>query len=269
LKQKRALATPGETTKAPKLTVRHAKPEDISALADIDLLLFDKAYGTEKPEKQEIVDMLTKRLENAKDWMFVGELDGEIAGFVTAFRTNKSLENFVSCEDSTNHGTLEDRVDPDGKYVYVANMTIKHEAVEQGADTMLLANLFANAIRDGAEYGYFIARMPHFKRWLQAEGVDLGTADIQSLAEKYLELRRPEDNKRQDPQLRMYEDDGFKLKRMVPNAFEDDASMNYGVVFKAAIPPIETIKKIKPARLAIAALLRQAAKHPKLLEKVL
>lgn len=254
-----------ETYSAAKLKVRHARIEDMEALADLDILLFDKAYGTEKPEKQEVIENFTARFNNASGWMFVGELDGEIAGFVTAFRTDKPIEDFVSWEESTNNGTLNERVVPDGKYVYVANMTIKHEAMVKGADSALLANLFANAIRDGVEYGYFIARMPHFKRWLEGQDIDLETADIQSYAEQYLELRS-EDGKRQDPQLRMYEADGFKLKRMVANGFEDDASMNYGVIFQADIPYNKLTDR---KRATVARALRLLAKKPKLLEKVL
>lgn len=257
-----------EREKPPKVTVREANFDDIDRLADIDLLLFDKAYGTEKPEKQEVVDMLHQRLANNPGWMFVAEMNGQVEGFVTAFRTNVPLEDFVSWEHSTNNGTLEGKVDANGKYGYVANMTIKHEAVEQGAEDMLLANLFANGIAHGVEYAYFVSRMPHFKRWLEAnDRLTTNEAELQSAAEEYLELRN-EDGKRYDPQVSMYESYGFKLKRMVPKAFEDDASMDYGVVFKAEIPPSPALKKIKPIRLALAGTLRQVAKHPKLLRKV-
>lgn len=254
--------------KPPKVTVRKAQVDDIDRLADIDLLLFDKAYGTEKPEKKEIVDMLTKRLNNNPDWMYVAEIRGEVEGFVSAFQTNKPIEDFTSWEDSTGGGTLEGKVDPEGNYAYVTNMTIKHEAVELGAEEMLLANLFANGIRAGVEYGYFVGRMPHFKRWLESEGLDVSAESAGANAERYLNSKN-ENGDRIDPQVRMYESFGFKLERLVDNAFEDDASMNYGTVFKAYVPPPESLKKFKTARIITSALLRQIAKKPKLLKKVL
>ncbi|MDL2363258.1 MAG: hypothetical protein QFB86_02670 [Patescibacteria group bacterium] len=266
---KRETINYGETEVKPKVSVRHATQADISRLADIDILLFDKAYGEQKPQKKEIEEMLEQRLANNPGWMFVSEVNGVVEGFVTAFKTNTGIDKFSSWEESTADGTLEGKVDSDGRYAYVANMTIKHEAVELGAEDMLLANLFANSIRDGVEYGYFVSRMPHFRRWLEAKNVDLQGTEIDTYAQEYLETRREEDGKRYDPQLRMYEDYGFKLKRMVPNAFEDNASMDYGVVFKAAVPPPPSIKKIKPARILLAKSLRQVAKHPKILKKVL
>lgn len=271
IKKNKAEATvaKSEQSVAPRVKVRPARLDDMERLSEIDLLLFEKAYGQELPEKEEIKDMLTRRFLNNPDWMFVSEVNGEIEGFVTAFRTNVPFEEFVSWEKSTANGTLDGKVDPNGRYVYVANMTIKHEAVELGAEDMLLANLFANGIHDGVEYGYFVARMPYFKRWLQAEGHNPGSREeLNALAEQYMELR-DEKGKRQDKQLKMYESYGFQLKRLVAKAFEDDASMDYGVVFKANVPPTDALKKIKPVRVAMGAALRQVAKHPKLLQKVL
>jgi hypothetical protein len=250
----------------PNISVRQAKATDIERLADLDLLLFDKAYGTKKPQKQEVVEGFTKRLNNAKGWMFVAEVNGAIEGFVTGFRTSQPIEEFESWENCTANGTLDGKVDPKGKYVYVANLTVKHEAVELGAEDMLLANLFANGIRDGIEYGYFISRMPHFKRWLESQGVPNHEGDTNKLAENYLNLRQS-NGKRYDPQLRGYENYGYKMKQMVANAFDDDASLNYGVLFQADVPPSGVLKKIKPIRSLMATGLRQAAKSPKLLTK--
>ena len=253
------------------MKVRQAKLEDIDRLADIDLDLFGKAYGDALPQKSEVVAMLTKRLVNNFGSMYVAEVDGVVEGFVTGFRTNVPYESFVSWEHSTADGTLDGKVDRDGRYGYVANMTIKHEAVVLGGEEMLLANLFASAIRDGLEYAYFVARMPHFKRWIEKQekngnGVT-NDKTLQQHAEFYLEHRN-QDGKRYDPQLRMYEGLGFQLKRMVADAFEDDASMNYGVVFTADVPPGAALKRIKPVRQLMSAGLRLAAKDPRILKKV-
>jgi hypothetical protein len=261
-----------EAAKTPELKVREATLDDIDRLADIDLLLFKRAYGNKPPEKEGVVDMLTKRLENNPGWMLLAEVNGEIEGFVSAFRTNKPIEEFVSWEDSTADGTLEGRVDPDGKYGYVTNMTIKHEAVELGAEEMLLANLVAKGIEEGVEYAYFVSRMPHFKRWAD-EQIKFGAIDsvdegnVQELAEKYFNLRN-DDNKRYDPQLRMYESFGYKLEKLVGNAFEDDASYDFGVVCKAQISPNEAVRRIKPIRKAAAFALKQVAKRPKLIRRL-
>lgn len=267
----KAKAETPEKEKAPKVTVRLANIDDMGRLADIDLELFGKAYGDALPPKSEVVDMLTKRFNNSPATMHVAELEGIVEGFVTGFLTNVPLEDFVSWEECTANGTLDGKVDPNGKYAYVANMTIKHEAVKNGAEDMLLANLFADGIGFGIEYAYFVARMPHFKRWLEVQdklgkGINEDNT-LQQSAERYLDLRIA-DGRRYDPQLRMYEGLGFELKRLVPKGFEDEASMDYGVVFKADVPPSARLKKIKPVRQATAAALRLVAKNPRLLRRV-
>ncbi|MCA9324569.1 hypothetical protein KDA23_00670 [Candidatus Saccharibacteria bacterium] len=255
--------------RAPRITVRHARLDDIDRLADIDLASFDEAYGDDKPEKTAVVDMLTRRWHNAADWMYVAEQQDEIRGFVTAFRTNKSADEFTSWEDTTNDGTLDGVVEPKGKYVYVCNMTIE-KGFGASAMDMLLANLFANSIAEGGvEYGYFESRMPQFRRLLERNGLlDMANDDpafLSELAQDYTELRR-RDGKRYDWQLRMYEGMGFTLGRAVSGAFNDEGSMNFGVVAKVASP-----LKNQPAivRRPAAKALRQIAKHPKLLEKAL
>jgi hypothetical protein len=256
--------------KDPKVKIRHAKLSDMARLAEIDISLFEKAYGEELPDEVELQEMLTQRFNNNPEWMFVSELNGEVEGFVSAFRTSVPIEDFVSWENSTADGTLNGKVDPNGKFVYVTNMTIKHEAVVLGAEEMLLANLFANGIKDGIEYGYFVSRMPHFGRWLKANGVKVpeNKSELNQLANQYFDLKE-EDGKRLDPQLRMYERLGYKLKRVVADAFKDQASLDFGVLCKAYVPPInESLKKIKPLRVALAGTLRIIAKNPKLLKKV-
>lgn len=256
--------------KQPKISTRKATIDDIDRLADIDLLLFKSAYGEGLPEKQEVVDTLVKRFNNNPDWMFVVELDGVVEGFTSAFKTATPPKDFVSWEESTANGTLDNKVNPDGKYVYVTNLTIKHEAVELGGEEMLLANLFANGIEDGADYGYFVSRMPYFKRWLdqEAETTNRDEKHLYELAEEYFNLRN-EEGKRQDKQLRMYEGFGYKLERVVENAFSDAASMDFGVICVAEVPPKGSLKKIKTIRKTMAFALRQIAKRPKILNKVM
>lgn len=252
-----------------KPMIRRTRLEDIDRLADLDLELFAKAYGEKLPTKEAVIDMLTRRYHNtAGELMFTAELDGQIEGFVTALRTNKGEEGFESWEDSTANGTLDGKVEPKGKYVYVVNMTISPKGTAMGAKPMLLANLFADGVRGGAAYGFFESRMPGFRRWLTKSGKM--TDDPETLhdhALEYFDVRR-RDGQRLDKHLRMHERDGFELGRVVPNAFDDYESLDFGVVCKADSPLPKTLQKIAPARWAFAGALRQIAKHPKILNKV-
>lgn len=250
--------------KRPKPKIREATIDDIDRLADIDLLLFDKAYGTEKPKKKEVVEMLTQRLNNNPGWMLVAEINGVVEGFFSAFRTDKPLSEFESWDASTASGTLDGVVNPNGKYGYITNMTMKHEAVELGAEDMILAKLFSRGIKAGVDYVYFISRMPYFKRWLDEKGIEVDEKNRDALANEYLNLRR-EDGKRYDPQVRMYEGLGNKMVRLASEAFQDEASLNYGVLYRVPVPPGKRLKKIKPVRMLLGSMLNIASSSPKML----
>lgn len=264
-----------DSLKKPK--VRTAVAGDMDRLTDIDISRFRKAYGENLPTHEEIKTNFLQRYANSPDYMFVVEIDGEIEGFVSAFRTNKPSEEFVSWEDSTSRGTLKDVVDPDGKYVYVTNMTVNPAAMKLGGEDMLLANLFANGIEDGIEYGYFASRMPLFQIWLKRElkgesltPDSLDESELSRYANIYRDTEKQTKNGmvRFDPELRMYEEAGFTLGKVVSRGFNDEASMDFAVVCEAAVPPKNKIlKSNKLIRKFLAGTLRQVAKSPRLIEK--
>ena len=257
-----------EIIKKSKPIIRTAKLEDIDRLAEIDIKLFRKAYGADLPDRAEVYEMLKKRYLNNPDWMFVAEINGVIEGFVSAFPTDKPKEEFVSWEDSTANGTLEGKVNSDGHYAYITNMTIKSEAVKLGAEEMLLGNLLAKCVAQGVEYGYFVSRIPSFKRWALRN--DINTEDSKELnnaASEYIELRR-QNGKLRDPELGMYESLGYKLDRLVPDGFQDEASLNFGVVCRVDNLFKNKFTDVAPIRKLTGLLLRRISNHPKILKKV-
>jgi hypothetical protein len=263
--------------KETKASVRKARVEDINRLADIDLARYKRVYGENPPTKEEVVAMFEERLANASsDWMYVCEVNNTVEGFVTGFRTNKPLEEFVSWEDCTANGTLTDRVDPDGKYVYIANLTVNPAAMKIGGEDMLMANLLAQGIEDGIEYGYFLSRMPIFSAWLKRQilqgnaSANPGSDELDALAKQYANATETVDGKkvRLDPELRMYEEAGFKMGEVLRDSFEDPQSLNYGILFKADVPPSGALKRSKIVRHTMAGALRLAAKNPKVLARI-
>jgi hypothetical protein len=269
-----------ETVK--RVAVRSASPADIGRIAEIDLARYKKVYGQHPPSKEEVSSMFQERLNNAtSEWMYVCELNDQIEGFITGFRTNKGMEDFISWEDSTAAGSLKDRVDPEGKYVYIANLTLNPKAMENGGEIMLMGRLMAEGIKNGIEYGYFISRLPIFSAWAKRQarqkGVgakDLSNDQLNELAAEYIELKESINGKETalDPELRMYDEVGFERGRLVQNAFEDPQSLNYGVLYKVPVPPMhESLKRLKPVRHSMALILKGmiATKRPELLEKVI
>lgn len=266
-----------ESKKQPTIHVRQASIADAERLAEIDLLRYRKVYGKNPPPMEEVINMFSRCISNAgSGWTYVCEVDGVVEGLVNGFRTHKSMDEFVSWEDCTADGTLDGRVDPDGKFAYVANLTVNPNAMKLGGENMLMANIVAQAIQDKIEYGYWISRMPIFSAWVRRQ-IRQGNIDreisqeaLDGLAVQYANSTEVVEGKdvRVDHELRMYEESGFQMGKVVRDGFQDPPSMNYGVLFRADIPPKGFMKKSKLICHGMAKGLRIMAKYPKLLEKV-
>lgn len=257
-----------------KSRIRDAEERDLDALVELDLMMFDKSYGSSKPPAQEVRDMLAKRMENVADGrgkMVVCEVNGEVKGFGTYFRTNKPWDEFTTWEDSTNDGTLEGVTDPDGKYAYVVNMTVAPKGSEVRGMQKIMANLVADGLREGIEYGYFVSRVPQLTEWLSAQGVDYKEATIEeldTLAQTYIDTRAVSKKGKEesiDYELRAYERFGFERGKLVKGGFSDEESLNYGVTFKAPVP---LHNKPKPIRKAVAFSLSTAARSTRIADKL-
>jgi hypothetical protein len=145
----------------------------------------------------------------------------------------------------------------------------------EGED-MLIANLMAQGIQEGIEYGYFISRMTIFSAWVKRQirhgevHSDISAEALDNLAVQYANSKDVVDGKevRTDYELRMYEELGFQMGRVIRDGFQDPPSMNYGVLFRADVPPKGVMKKSKLIRYGMANSLRIMARHPKVLAKV-
>lgn len=253
-----------------KTKIRHATEDDLDQLVDLDRSMFAKAYGQAIPESEVVRDMLKRRMENVKNgggWMHVFKVDDRVEGFVTVFKTRKPWDEFVSWEDSTNGGTLDDMVDHNSKVAYIANLTVAPKGSAHRGRQRLLARAFADGFKDGMEYGYFESRMPGFRKWLESQGIDPSELDndqLDVIADEYANAKTVRSGKEVsiDPQLRMY-DTIAERGQVVPEAFQDDESLNYGVVFRANLPRLP-----KPLRYAASWALRGVSRSPKIAAKL-
>lgn len=255
-----------------KVEVRAATEADIEQIVDLDLKMFRKAYGQEVPTREAVAEMMASRLRNIQrggGWMTTCIVNGRVEGFLTAFRTNKSQEQFTSWEYSTSNGTLDGVVDPHGKYVYVANLTVGAQASKNRGRERLMAASIGKVIQNGKiEYAYFESRMPWFGKWLNKQGIDpkeLDEAVLDEYAQQYVDftVTRSGEEVAVDPQIRMYEKSGMKKGVLVPNAFNDPESLDYGIVFTAPLPNIP-----RPFNKIAGILLALTAKMPKVSGKL-
>jgi hypothetical protein len=246
--------------------LRSARVNDMAELVEVDMRAFKSVYKNyNKPDDElraELLQKFNQRYEKlGSRWVQVLERRGKIAGFIMACPTNKKPEDFTSWEDVTDNGTLETTYDPSGRYLYVVSLSTLPDGAAIDGQDMLVANLIGKNIAENY-LGYFESRMPGLKRWLlkecRAQGIrisELSPEDLSAHSERYFNTKTDAKGKQRsiDPLLRMYQDMGCEIVRLVPNAYQDALSMNFGAVciFKNPLP--EWVRKVPVLRRAIGA----------------
>lgn len=248
-----------------KFTVRNATEEDIPTLVDIDLRSFKGVYqGYEGGVELQRED-LTKKFMNRFDllggeWMPVvtqkDEIgEDEIVGFMVSCPTNKKPSEFVSWEETTDDGSLNSLYDPNGKYAYVVTLSMDPSVRGQRGQNSLFLDQIAKIVKHGIDTAFFESRMPGLRKWVDSKAQErhfdvdsLNESQKMSLAQEYFGLTRERKGKAvpYDPLLKVYAGVGCNFLSVMPDAYQDDESMNFGVLCTYE-PPLPQFVKRSPA----------------------
>ncbi len=261
--------------KKKKIKVRHPREADIPYLLKVEFERYDLMYELHPEKKQEVEQVFRKRISIAKNWMWVLIVDGEPSGFITGQPTNKSPKDFESWEKSTDNGTLETTFEPKGRNVYVVNLDVSRSATPIGGQYMLMAALGGEIIKTSKDTIMFESRMPSFREWVINEldgGLDkwgsLPNDKKQDVAEEYAGSMTERKGKmvRFDRLLRFYEGSGFNLVKVIPNAFSDEESLDFGMLCTGK-NPIPRWLRLMPINWLVGSLLEKVGRSPDLLSK--
>jgi hypothetical protein len=258
----------------PIFRTRRANKDDIDAMVDLDLKGFQTVYQEYGKDQEELRAELRGKFEGRMskidlDWVRIAEENGKPCGFIMSCPTAKSPEDFVSWEETTDNGTLENTYNPDGPYIYVVSLTMPRPESGQSPKNMLFVDQIGKLMQKGYKAGYFESRLPGLRNWMAERCVETGQDFSQLTDQEKFELAseytttKVEVNGKQvllDPHLRMYRSIGCKLLQLVPDAYQDGPSMNFGVVavYENPLPP--SIRKNRVARNVAGSLVRMAGK---------
>ncbi len=245
----------------PKYTSRPATEMDIDKLVDIDMQAFSRVYAGYHQTPEELRADLTAKFQGRLEmlggrWIRIAEKDGEPVGFTVACPTSKSPDSFESWEQTTDNGTLKTTYDPKGEYVYITSLSMLDGSGEV-ARNLLFANMLSEAIKGGYKSAYFESRLPGLQTWMKRESAQQGTTidalsaeDQAEMADTYFNLKVTRNGKElpYDYLMRIYAQAGCKFVKLVPNAYADDPSLNYGAVGVFDIPVPKPILKNRVAR---------------------
>ena len=257
------------------IKVRHTRHSDIPFLVDVEFDRYAVMYKDSPRPRRDLEALFSKRLDIAGDWMWSVCLDGKPVGFLSAMPTNSSPDDFVSWEDCTNNGTLVGKYDPAGRNVYVVNLDVLRTATKINGQYMLMAQLGAKLIKTGKQFVYFESRMPMFSDWVgNSKNVGIERWDTMSKAEKlelatmYSELKIMRGNKSYyyDRLLEFYGGSGFVFDKVIPGAFKDKESLDFGVVCRAD-NPLPKLLRWWPIEPIVAFMVSMLGSTPAILQK--
>lgn len=261
--------------------IRRASFNDLDNLVEVDIKSFDSVYREyevdEETWKDDLMRKFAGRLHKVKPWVDIFERDGEIAGFMTSCPTNKRPEDFVSWEDTTDDGTLETTYDPNGERIYVVSLSMLPSGSEVKGQNMLFAHQIGRFIRKGYKEAFFESRMPGLLSWAKKYCKDnevdfnnLTNEQTDVLAQQYFGLKKEIDGKEvpYDRLLRIFASVGCRFVKVAPNAYNDRASMNYGVVCVYDNPLPDFLRNNRIARNVVGGLLQLIARSPYITKKI-
>ena len=145
----------------------------------------------------------------------------------------------MSWEETTDHGRLDTLYKAGGKNGYVVTLSMDPDVKGQRGQNLLFVQQVATMVGENMNLAYFESRMPGLRRWVESRCAatgqsveDLAEDQKQQLAQEYFGLTRIRDGKEvpYDPLLKVYAGFGCKFSKLVPNAYRDEESMDFGVL---------------------------------------
>jgi hypothetical protein len=265
----------------PRLNRRTARPEDLETLVDIDMWAFGSVYRDYDIDNEslraELKDKFADRLEKLGSGIQLVEIDERVCGFITSCPTSKEPNTFKSWEDTTDNGTLETTYDPHGDYLYIVTLSMVSKGSAEKAQNMLVTHAIGKLVSEGYKQAYFESRMPGLRSWVKRQCREQGL-DINQLkdeqkdlfANTYFGLATHVNGKEvpKDVLLRMYKAIGCNLIKVVPNAYKDKPSMDYGVVCTFDNPLPEFLRKNRVASKLVGGLIKLVSKSSMITERL-
>jgi hypothetical protein len=203
--------------------------------------------------------------------------EDEVVGFMHCSPTSKDPTTFVSWEETTSNGTLENLYDPDGKNVYIVTLSMDPKVKGQRGQNSLFMQQIGTFIKEGMDTAFFESRMPGLRDWvehrcqIEERAIEaLNETEKLALAQEYFGLTRERRGKQVplDPLLKVYAGAGCKLQQLVPNAYKDGPSMDFGVLCTFDNPLKGWARKSPIVRNAIGGAMKLAAKSSWLTRKL-
>jgi ribosomal protein S18 acetylase RimI-like enzyme len=201
-----------------KVIRRQATLDDVDAIFKLDQEVWTEFPGTR--------EMFASRIETFPEGNIIAEVDGKVAGYLCMELVQLDLNHPTpfTWDEITDKGMLRNSHKKDGNYEYGVALTVYPEFQNCGIATRLFLSAWEIGVRANVIACLLGSRIPKYAEHC-----------TQYTPEAYIRLRR-EDGKLMDPELRLYEKDGFRPVMLLPSYIHDPESCDYGVLMMQKNP---------------------------------
>jgi ribosomal protein S18 acetylase RimI-like enzyme len=193
------------------MIIQHVEDHDIPELAALEAATWGEAGAG--------AETIRTRAEIFRDGSLIARLpSGSIGGYVVVQRVDSI--STASWSVQTDNGGITRTHCPSGRLLYGVNLSVLPEGARHGVSRALIEHCYRVFVASGACAGICLgSRVPGFARWARANDPKIGS---------YLALRSR--GLSFDPEIRIYEKNGFRILWELRDYFEDPASLNFGVM---------------------------------------
>lgn len=160
---------------------------------------------------------VSAQIQNCPHLLFCAFADSVIIGTLSMIHIDeKEAQKTTSWEEMSGFGTLSTHHD-DGDCAFGLDLSVNPNAQGIGAgDRLIRAGLLISAIHANKKGVFLGSRVPRFHKWANKMSI-----------EDYVFGKN---GKTRDPEIRLYQSEGFQVVRIIPGYMEDPESLDYGVL---------------------------------------
>lgn len=179
-----------------------------------------ETWGDLVPEKYIwTLEKISSQLNTCPDLLYCGFVNERMVGTLSMMLIHESIaKGSKSWEKTTANGTLQSH-DPTGDCIFGADLSVSPNYQGMAVAEAIMDKAFLLSVVLSNRKGSFLgSRIPRYHKLANRMSV-----------EDYV-FGEKRDGKTRDPEIRLYQSEGFQLIKIIPDYMEDPESLNYGVL---------------------------------------
>jgi hypothetical protein len=161
-------------------------------------------------------EKVTAQFEHCPHLLFVAFVEDRIIGTLSVIHTNEEVaKNTQDWEEMSGHGTLATH-QPSGDCAFGLDLSVRPDAGNKAGDDLIEKGILCCVVLENRRGVFLGSRVPSYRK----------RAHCWTIEEHVF----GKDGRTRDPEIRLYQSEGFQVVKIVPGYMEDPESLNYGVL---------------------------------------